>query len=182
VVAASTDLGLARWVQEHFTADRFRVYTNLDVVGVELAGALKNVIGIAAGISDGLGFGDNAKAALVTRGQVEMARFGVALGGEHATFGGLAGFGDLFTTCVSRHGRNRAVGERLARGEKLDAILAGTRMVVEGVYTTRSVHQRAHRMGLAMPITVEIYRVLYEGKDPQAAVKDLMLREPTSEH
>jgi glycerol-3-phosphate dehydrogenase (NAD(P)+) len=181
VVAASSDLGLARWVQQHFSTDRFRVYTNLDVVGVELGGALKNIIGIAAGIGDGLGFGDNAKAALLTRGLVEMTRFGVALGAEPQTFFGLAGMGDLITTCMSRHGRNRHVGERLARGEKLADILAGMTMVAEGVYTTRSVHQKATRMGIEMPITAEVYRVLYEDKDPLTAVNDLMLREPTSE-
>jgi glycerol-3-phosphate dehydrogenase (NAD(P)+) len=181
VVAASTDLDLARWVQERFTTDRFRVYTNLDVIGVELGGALKNVIGIAAGISDGLGFGDNAKAALLSRGLVEMTRFGVALGAEPQTFYGLAGIGDLITTCISRHGRNRQVGERLARGEKLPAILGGMRMVAEGVYTTRSVHERAQRMGLELPITTEIFRVLYEDKDPLTAVKHLMLREPKPE-
>src|SRR5439155_19295173 len=129
-------------VQECFTTERFRVYTNLDMVGVELAGALKNVVGIAAGISDGLGFGDNAKAALLTRGLVEMARFGVALGAEHTTFFGLAGLGDLMTTCFSPHGRNRRVGQRLAAGEPLDDILTGTPMVAEGVYTARSVHAR----------------------------------------
>ena len=140
------------------------------------------MIGIAAGIGDGLGFGDNAKAALLTRGLVEMARFGVALGAEHPTFFGLAGLGDLITTCVSPHGRNRSVGERLGRGEKLPAILAGMHMVAEGVYTTRSVHEKATQMGIDMPITAEIYRVLYEDKNPLAAVNDLMLREPTSEH
>jgi glycerol-3-phosphate dehydrogenase (NAD(P)+) len=181
LVAASTDLELARWIQEEFSTDRFRVYTNLDVVGVELAGALKNIIGIAAGISDGLEFGDNAKAALLTRGLVEIARFGVALGGEHSTFFGLAGLGDLITTCFSRHGRNRRVGERLGKGEKLAEILAGMTMVAEGVYTTRSVHEKAARMGVAMPITDEVYRVLYEDKDPRAAVNDLMLREPKGE-
>lgn len=182
VVAASHDLALARWVQQRFSTDRFRVYTNLDVIGVEMGGALKNVIGIAAGISDGLGLGDNAKAALLTRGVVEMARFGVALGAEHATFFGLAGLGDLITTCMSRHGRNRHVGERLARGEKLADILGSTKMVAEGVYTTRSVYQKAARMGIEMPITTEIFRVLYEDKAPLAAVNDLMGREPTSEH
>jgi glycerol-3-phosphate dehydrogenase (NAD(P)+) len=181
VVAASDDLALARWVQQRFSTDRFRVYTNLDVVGVELAGALKNVIGIAAGISDGLGFGDNAKAALLTRGLVEMARFGVALGAELQTFWGLAGMGDLITTCMSRHGRNRAVGERLAKGETMAEILASMTMVAEGVYTARSVHDKAGKMGILMPITAEIHRVLYEGKDPLTAVNDLMLREPKSE-
>jgi glycerol-3-phosphate dehydrogenase (NAD(P)+) len=181
VVAASSDWDLARRVQDFFTGERFRVYTNQDVVGVELGGALKNVIGIAAGISDGLGFGDNSKSALLTRGLVEIGRFGVALGAEHQTFFGLAGLGDLITTCVSRHGRNRRVGERLAKGESLDAILSGTHMVAEGVYTARSVHEKASRMGIDMPITSEIYRMLYEGKAPAAAVRDLMLREPRSE-
>lgn len=181
VVVASTELDLARWVQQRFTTERFRVYTDLDVIGVELAGALKNVIGIAAGIGDGLGFGDNAKSALVTRGLVEMARFGVALGAEHQTFYGLAGLGDLVTTCISRHGRNRLVGERLGRGEKLTDILRSMAMVAEGVWTTRSVHARASEMRLEMPITREIFRVLYEDKDPQAAVNELMLRRPTSE-
>jgi glycerol-3-phosphate dehydrogenase (NAD(P)+) len=181
VVVASTDLELARWIQQAFSTDRFRVYTNLDVIGVELAGALKNVIGIAAGISDGLGFGDNAKAALLTRGLVEMARFGVALGAELQTFWGLAGMGDLITTCMSRHGRNRHVGERLAKGEKRTAILADMTMVAEGIYTARSVHDKAGKMGISMPITDEVYRVLYEDKDPRAAVDALMLREPKGE-
>jgi glycerol-3-phosphate dehydrogenase (NAD(P)+) len=181
VVAASNDLELARWVQEHFSTDRFRVYTNLDPVGVELAGALKNIVGIAAGISDGLGFGDNAKAALLTRGLAEMTRFGVAHGAEPQTFMGLAGVGDLITTCVSRHGRNRHVGERLARGERWADIRAGMRMVAEGVFTAHSVHDRARQMGVDMPITAEVYRVLYEGKDPRAAVDALMLRSPKGE-
>jgi glycerol-3-phosphate dehydrogenase (NAD(P)+) len=182
LVAASRDLELARWVQECFSTDRFRVYTNLDVIGVELGGALKNVIGLAAGIGDGLRFGDNTKAALLTRGLVEMTRFGVALGAEPQTFTGLAGLGDLITTCFSVHGRNRHVGERLGRGEKLAAILGGMHMVAEGVSTTRSVYERAERMGIDMPITTEVYRVLYENKDPLAAVNDLMLREPRGEH
>lgn len=181
VVVASKELELSRWVQKHFSTDRFRVYTNLDMTGVELAGALKNIIGIAAGISDGLGFGDNAMSALMTRGLAEMARFGVALGAEPATFGGLAGMGDLITTCLSRHGRNRQVGQRLAHGEKLAQILASMSMIAEGIYTTRSVHEKAARMGVAMPITDEVYRVLYEDKDPRQAVNDLMVREPTSE-
>jgi glycerol-3-phosphate dehydrogenase (NAD(P)+) len=181
VVAASLSYDLARWVQERFHTDRFRVYTNNDLVGVELAGALKNIIGIAAGICDGLGLGDNAKAALMTRGLVEIARFGIALGAEQQTFFGLAGVGDLITTCISKHGRNRHVGERLARGDKLPQILASTSMVAEGVYTTRSVHDKALKMDLDMPITAEVYRMLYEDKDPQAAVQDLMRREPTSE-
>jgi glycerol-3-phosphate dehydrogenase (NAD(P)+) len=181
VVVASGDLLLARWIQEHFSTDRFRVYTNLDVIGVELAGALKNVIGIAAGISDGLQLGDNAKAGLLTRGLAEMARFGVAHGAENQTFAGLAGMGDLITTCMSRHGRNRHVGECLARGETRAQILARMTMVAEGVFTARSVYHRATQMGLAMPITEEVFHVLYEDKDPRAAVNDLMLREPRKE-
>lgn len=182
LVAASQDLELARWVQQRFSTDRFRVYTNLDLIGVELAGALKNIIGIAAGINDGLGFGDNSKSALLTRGLAEMARFGVALGADQATFWGLAGMGDLITTCISRHGRNRQVGVRLGQGEKPGDILAGMTMVAEGVYTTRSVHDKAAQMGIAMPITNEVFRVLYEQKDPRQAVSDLMLREPKGEH
>jgi glycerol-3-phosphate dehydrogenase (NAD(P)+) len=181
VVAASSDLELARWVQERFSSARFRVYTNSDMVGVELAGALKNIMGIAGGICDGLGLGDNAKAALLTRALVEMARFGVALGAERETFYGLAGLGDLITTCFSPHGRNRHVGERLGKGQRLPDILAGMKMVAEGIYTTRSVHDKAAHMGIDMPITAEIYQVLYENKSPLAAVNDLMLREPTSE-
>lgn len=177
VVAASADEELARWIQQRFSTDRFRVYTSRDELGVELGGALKNIIGIAAGINDGLGYGDNTKAALLTRGLVEITRFGVALGAEHQTFFGLAGLGDLVTTCVSRHGRNRHVGERRARGESLEQILASMSMVAEGVYTTRSVHAQAQTLGVTMPITTEVYRMLYEGKDPTAAVNDLMRRE-----
>ncbi len=181
VVAASHDMELARWVQQCFSTERFRVYTNLDPVGVELAGALKNVVGIAAGISDGLDFGDNAKSALLTRGLVEMTRFGVAQGAEPQTFMGLAGMGDLITTCVSRHGRNRRVGERLAHGERWADIRANMNLVAEGVFTAHSVYDRARQMGIDMPIATEVYRVLYENKDPRAAVDDLMLRSPKGE-
>lgn len=181
VVAASNDLDLAKFVQTCFTTDWFRTYTNLDVVGVELAGALKNVIGVAAGICEGLGFGDNAKAALLTRGLAEMTRLGVALGAEAPTFSGLAGMGDLITTCMSPHGRNRGVGLRLAQGETPAKILANMSQVAEGVFTARAVHERAERMGLPMPITAEVYRIWYEGKDPRRAVQELMVREPKSE-
>src|SRR5438270_3299380 len=175
VVAASPDAGLAGGVQAQLGGDRFRVYTNGDLVGVELAGALKNVIGIAAGVCDGLGFGDNAKAALLTRGLVEMTRFGVAHGAEPATFAGLAGVGDLITTCFSPHGRNRRVGYRLGRGEPLADVLAGPQ-VAEGVYTSRSVHERTRRMDLDAPIMTAVYEVLHEGKPPLAAVQELMTR------
>jgi glycerol-3-phosphate dehydrogenase (NAD(P)+) len=181
VVVASRDDELARWVQQCFSTERFRVYTNLDPVGVELAGALKNVIGIASGINDGLGLGDNAKAALLTRGLVEMTRFGVALGAQARTFSGLAGLGDLITTCVSPHGRNHRLGQRLAQGERWADIQAGMTMVAEGAFTARSVHERAGEMGIEVPITTEVYRVLYENKDPRLAVSELMLREPKGE-
>ncbi len=182
LVAASDDLQLARWVQQCFSTERFRVYTNSDLVGVELAGALKNVIGIAAGLNDGLGLGDNSKSALLTRGLAEMARFGVALGANAETFWGLAGMGDLITTCISRHGRNRAVGERLAKGETLADIQASTSAVAEGVFTARSVFEKAQHMGIPMPISSEVYRILHEAKNPRVAVNDLMVRELRSEH
>jgi glycerol-3-phosphate dehydrogenase (NAD(P)+) len=174
-VVVAAEGGLAAWVQQRFGTDRFRVYTNGDLVGVELAGALKNVIGIAAGVCDGLGFGDNAKAALLTRGLVEMTRFGVAHGAEPATFYGLAGTGDLITTCFSPHGRNRRVGYRLGRGETLAAVLAGPQ-IAEGVFTSKSVFERTSRSGIDAPIMTSVYQLLHEGKAPPAAVQDLMTR------
>jgi glycerol-3-phosphate dehydrogenase (NAD(P)+) len=181
VVAASGDIALAKRVQEMFSTDRFRVYTNPDLIGVELAGALKNVIAIAAGISDGLGYGDNAKSALMTRGIVEIMRFGVGLGAESSTFWGLAGIGDLITTCVSRHGRNRMVGERLGKGESLDQIRKTMEAVAEGVNTTASVKDLADERDVEMPITFEVFKVLFEGKSPVEATTSLMLRPPRDE-
>jgi glycerol-3-phosphate dehydrogenase (NAD(P)+) len=181
LVVASGDADLASTVQHTLRSERFRVYTNPDVVGVELGGALKNIMGIAAGICEGLALGDNARAALLTRGLAEMTRFGVALGAEPGTFAGLAGLGDLIATCVSPHGRNRRVGLQLAAGERWESIRAGMAMVAEGAFTARSVYERARQGGLEMPITAEVYRVLYEGKDPRAAVTDLMLRHPKGE-
>lgn len=181
VVAASGDLRLARLTQEWFTTKRFRVYTSPDLRGTELAAALKNVIAIAAGICDGLGLGDNAKSALITRGLVEMARFGVALGAEADTFQGLAGLGDLLTTCISRHGRNRRVGEELGKGNRLAEILSGTRQVAEGVWTAQSVHDLAARHGIAVPVSDEVHAILFENKDPREAVDSLMARDPKSE-
>jgi glycerol-3-phosphate dehydrogenase (NAD(P)+) len=175
VVLAAADATLAAWAQERFGTERFRVYTNGDCIGVELAGALKNVIGIAGGICDGLGFGDNAKAAMLTRGVVEMTRFGVAHGAEAATFAGLAGIGDLIATCFSPHGRNRRVGFRLGRGESLADVLAGPQ-VAEGVYTSRAVFERVTKLELDAPIMTAVYRVLHEGKPPLAAVQELMGR------
>ncbi len=181
VVVAGPDGALTAEVQGRFNSDRFRVYTNPDLVGVELAGALKNVLGIAAGACDGLGFGDNAKAALLTRGLVEMTRFGMALGAEPDTFQGLAGVGDLITTCFSPHGRNRRVGERLGRGEKLGDILASSPAVVEGVTTAKSVHERTLAMGLEMPITAGVFRVLYADVSPADGFAGLMARQSKSE-
>ncbi len=181
VVVAGSSQELNQAVQENLGHELFRVYTNPDAIGVELAGALKNILGIAAGICDGLGFGDNAKAALLTRGLVEITRLGVAMGGHQATFYGLAGVGDLITTCYSPFGRNRSVGERIGRGETLDAILAGMINTAEGVPTTRSVHALALKLGIDMPITAELHRVLFEGKDPRSAVSDLMVRLPKVE-
>ena len=181
VVAASGDVAVAKEVQSIFTTDRFRVYTNIDIVGVELAGALKNVIAIAAGICDGLEYGDNAKSALLTRGIVEMTRFGRAFGAENSTFAGLAGMGDLITTCISPYGRNRRVGERLGRGESLNEILESMDAVAEGVTTTKSVYDLADQKGIEMPITDEVYRVLFENKSPLEATDSLMARPPKDE-
>lgn len=176
VVAASEDLELGKTVQEMFTTDRFRVYTNQDLIGTELAGALKNIIGIAAGISDGLGYGDNAKSALITRGIVEITRFGVSLGADPNTFSGLAGIGDLITTCVSPHGRNRAVGYRLGQGETLAEILDTMQAVAEGVTTTNAIHGLAKQEGIEMPLVNEVYEVLFNDKSPEEATNSLMCR------
>jgi glycerol-3-phosphate dehydrogenase (NAD(P)+) len=181
VVAACTNLESAKRVQTLFSTDRFRVYTNADILGVELAGAIKNVIAIAAGICDGLGFGDNAKSALVTRGLVEMTRFGTSLGARAETFSGLAGIGDLMTTCFSRHSRNRHVGECLGRGQTLERIVAEMNGVAEGVTTTRGLLDLARKKGIDMPITAEVYAVLFEGKSPAETTAALMLRPPKGE-
>ena len=180
-VAASTDDELARRVQSVFSTQWFRVYTNGDVTGVELAGATKNIIAIAAGILDGLGAGNNAKAALVTRGLVEITRLGVRLGAQESTFHGLAGQGDLITTCVSPEGRNRTVGEQLGKGRKLNEILAGMDSVAEGVPTTKAVHKLARQLDVEMPITEAVHSVLFEGKDVLHALTELMTREPKPE-
>lgn len=184
VVAASPNQELARRVQAAFTCDTFRVYTIRDAYGAELAAALKNVIAVAAGICDGLDLGDNAKAALLTRGIVEMARFGKAHGAEAGTFFGLAGFGDLVTTCTSKHSRNRSVGEQIGRGRKLEEVLADMKMVAEGVWTTKALFGPETELesyeGL-MPIAEQVHAILFEGKDAREAVLDLMRREPSGE-
>jgi len=181
VVAASEHRELAVCVQNVFMCPTFRVYTNTDVVGVELGAALKNIIAIAAGICDGLGFGDNAKSALLTRGLAEIRRLGVAMGARARTFSGLTGLGDLITTCVSPYGRNRSVGMRIARGESLAQILRTMEQVAEGVGTTRSACKLTARYGVDMPITREVYAVLFGGKDARQAVVDLMTRAPRPE-
>jgi len=181
VTAASEDAELAEHVQALFTRPYFRVYTNADVLGVELAGATKNVIAIAAGVLDGLAAGDNAKAALVTRGLVEITRLGVAMGARAETFRGLSGVGDLVTTCISPVGRNRSFGEAVGRGRTVVEALAATDAVVEGVATTRSVVQLAARHGVEMPITEAVHRVLFEGQRPREAIADLMTRPMKSE-
>lgn len=177
VVAASADDALAVAVRDRLCTPTFRVYSNADALGVELAGALKNILGVAAGICDGLGFGDNAKAALLTRGLVEIARYAVEHGARPSTFWGLAGVGDVLTTCYSPHGRNRSLGERIARGELLAEVQAAMQDVAEGAYTTRSVCEQARARGVSMPITEEVFAILYEGKPPRAAVSDLMQRD-----
>jgi glycerol-3-phosphate dehydrogenase (NAD(P)+) len=176
VVIASRSVAVARRLQGSLTTQRFRVYTNSDPVGVELAGALKNVIAIAAGIVDGLGFGDNTKAALLTRGLVEITRLAKALGGKSSTFIGLAGIGDLITTAFSRHGRNRAVGEKIGRGMALADILGGMHMVAEGVPTTKAAFGLARRHKIDMPITREVHAILFENKPPLDALTSLMTR------
>ena len=181
VVAASDDAELAHLVQQVFSSETFRVYTNDDLIGVELCGALKNIIAIAAGACDGLGFGDNTKSALMARGLVEMVRFTTALGGRAETCYGLAGIGDLITTCISPYGRNRAVGEKLGKGMKLDDILASTHAVAEGIWASRAVRDRSLQLGVEMPITHEVCEVLFAHKPAREAVRDLMLREPKSE-
>ncbi|MCD6521195.1 NAD(P)H-dependent glycerol-3-phosphate dehydrogenase [Candidatus Calescamantes bacterium] len=181
VVAASPKERVARRIQEIFNSPFFRVYTHDDIVGVELGGALKNIIAIACGISDGLGYGDNTKAALMTRGLTEIARLGVSLGGRPSTFWGLAGMGDLVVTCTSRYSRNRYVGERIGKGEKWEEIEKDMIKVAEGVYTVKSAYELSKKRGIPMPITEVVYRVLYEDLNPLEGVKILMTREPRSE-
>jgi glycerol-3-phosphate dehydrogenase (NAD(P)+) len=175
VLAAPSEWGKeARGV---LTADRFRVYSSTDLIGVELGGALKNVIAIAAGISDGMGFGANTKAGLLTRGLSEITRLGVAMGAKRETFSGLSGIGDLVTTCMSAHSRNRWFGEEIGKGSNVKDTLNGTEMVVEGALTAASAYQLAEKYSVDMPITAKIYEIIYEGKDPRAAVKELMARD-----
>jgi glycerol-3-phosphate dehydrogenase (NAD(P)+) len=181
VVAAAVDEAIAKTVQERFSTRTFRVYTNPDIIGVELGGAIKNIIAIAAGISDGLGFGSNTRAALITRGLAEMARLGVAMGARGETFAGLAGMGDLVLTCTGDLSRNRTVGLQLGQGRTLADILGEMRMVAEGVKTTESTCQLARRLGIDMPITFKVYDVLYADRPANMAVMELMARDPKAE-
>ena len=183
ITIASQDTDLLRTVQREFSDSNFRVYTNSDVIGVELGGALKNVIAIAAGICDGLGFGHNSAAALITRGLAEMTRVVVACGGRAETMAGLAGLGDLVLTCTGGLSRNRSVGVELGRGKKLPEIIAGMHgMVAEGVFTTTAAVGLAHARRVEMPITEQMHAILHQGKSPREAIQELMTRSGKSEH
>lgn len=176
VVTASVNPALAETVQRLFSNKTFRVYRSTDLNGVELGGSLKNIIAIASGILHGLGFGDNTSGALITRGLAEITRLGVRLGADSETFAGLSGIGDLIATCLSKHSRNRYVGERIGRGEKLKEILDSMVMVAEGVYTCQSAQELSEKYRVEMPITNEVYKVLFKDKSPEEAVTDLMTR------
>ncbi len=181
LVAASSVPTAAATVQTWFHRPTFRVYTSPDLPGVEFGGALKNVIAIAAGVCDGLGYGDNAKAALITRGKAEMQRLGVACGGRPETFSGLSGLGDMTVTCFSRLSRNRTFGERIGRGESVEAIFASTISAVEGYPTALSAFELGRRLGIPCPIITEVYLALYQGKSPRQAVVDLLNRDTKPE-
>lgn len=176
VALGCADAGLGARIQARFSGETFRVYATDDVRGVELGGALKNVMAIAAGVADGLGFGENARAALITRGLAEMARLGEAMGARRQTFMGLSGLGDLVLTCTGDQSRNRRVGLALGRGQRLEEVLAGMGGVAEGVWTAAAVRQAALRLGVEMPITEQIHAVLFEGANPLEAVRALMTR------
>jgi len=181
VVSASFKLKTAKIVQDAFMTPFFRIYVNEDIRGVELGGAIKNVIAIAAGLSDGAGFGDNTKAAIMTRGVYEVTRLGVKMGAQPRTFAGLSGIGDLIVTCMSRHSRNRHVGEEIGKGRSLEEVLNEMVMVAEGVATTKSVHQLTEKHETEVPIVTEVYKVLFEGKGAYQAMFDLMTRDAKGE-
>lgn len=180
-VVASANIDVAVQARAMLTTSRFRVYTAQDIVGVELGGALKNIIAIGAGFNDGMGYGENAKAAFITRGLAEISRLGIAAGANPLTFSGLAGLGDLIATCASPFSRNQRLGSRLAAGEKLEDILASTHTVAEGVYTTKAALQLAKRHNVEMPIAQQLSYVLFEGLEPHKAVPELMMRDPKDE-
>lgn len=182
VVAASRDHEAATSIQAAFMNSYFRVYSSTDIIGVELGGAFKNVIAIGAGIIDGAGFGDNTKAAIMTRGVAEISRLGLALGAQPETFAGLSGMGDLIVTCMSRHSRNRYVGEQIGKGKTLKQVLKSMDMIAEGVETSRSASQLARKYEVETPITNEVYKILFEDKDPIKATTDLMTRDMKTEN
>ena len=181
IVAACTDAGKAKRVQEIWSGPKFRVYTSSDPVGVEIGGAVKNVLAISVGCSDGMGFGDNTRAALITRGLVEMKRFVLAYGGQEDTLNGLAGIGDLIVTCTSVHSRNHSVGERLGKGEKIEDVLGSMQMVAEGVWNSKVVHEIAKKLGVEMPICEMVYALCYKGLSAADAAKKVMGRPLTCE-
>ena len=177
LVSASDDLDIAKKVQSIFSSDNLRVYTNQDIIGVELGGSLKNVIAIATGICDGIGFGDNTKAALLTRGMAEIIRLGEKMGANPSTFSGLSGVGDLIATCLSQHSRNRFIGQSIGEGKNLDEILNSMDMVAEGVNMSRSIDDLSKKYNIDMPISKAVYKILFDNKDPKDMVVGLMNRD-----
>lgn len=182
VVVGAKSEATAKMLQDLFMSECFRVYTSPDVIGIELGGALKNVIALAAGVTDGLGYGDNTKAALMTRGIAELTRLGVALGGQMETFAGLTGIGDLIVTCTSQHSRNRKAGLLMGQGMTADEAMKEVKMVVEGVYSAKAALGLAHKFNIDVPIVEEVNQVLFNGKDPKEAVTDLLIRDKKKEH
>jgi len=180
-VAASNNRDILRYIQSALSTDKLRVYTNTDVIGVEIGGAVKNIIAIAAGISDGLGYGANTKASLITRGLYELTKFGIRMGANPGTFSGAAGMGDLVATCISKHSRNRNVGERLAKGEKIEDIISSMYMVAEGIMTAKAVYNISRKMNIELPITESVYEILYKDLSPLESVNKLMTRKFKSE-
>lgn len=181
VVASSKNKETAQFIQDIFITPKFRVYINPDIIGVELGGAVKNIIALGAGISDGLGYGDNTKAALMTRGIAEIARLGETMGANPLTFAGLSGIGDLIVTCTSMHSRNRRAGILIGKGKSVEEAALEVKMVVEGINTTKSTYDLSKKVGVEMPITNELYKVLFENKSPKYAVTDLMMRDKKHE-
>mgnify|MGYP001451159256 FL=1 len=177
LVSASDDLDIAKKVQSIFSSDNLRVYTNQDIIGVELGGSLKNVIAIATGICDGIDFGDNTKAALLTRGMAEIIRLGEKMGANPSTFSGLSGVGDLIATCLSQHSRNRFIGQSIGEGKNLDEILNSMDMVAEGVNMSRSIDDLSKKYNIDMPISKAVYKILFDNKDPKDMVVGLMTRD-----
>lgn len=177
IVSASTNLILSKQIQDLFSTPYLRVYTNTDIIGVQVAGASKNVIALCAGITDGLGFGDNTKAALITRGIAEISRLGIKLGAKQDTFSGLTGLGDLIVTCTSMHSRNRKAGILFGKGYSLQDVESEIKMVAEGITTTKAVYELSNQLGISMPIATECFNIIYNGKNPNDAVLDLMNRD-----